>query len=134
MDTTAKNATGTGAPLMSTATSAGSVMRAAMSAVNMTPFAGTRLLVRCDHSFQPGTARSRLKANSIREELVMQATVQKNWPTVEMSSTMATHEELMAWLKMTATPPPPLDTPAGSCTANRKANKRIQPPMAEYKM
>src|SRR6478609_3802213 len=57
IETTAKNATGVG-------TSA--------------PLAGTRFLLSVDHSFQPGTARSRLNANSIREELVMQAIEQKN--------------------------------------------------------
>src|ERR1700712_3151767 len=129
MDTTAKNATGTGAPLMSPPTSAGSVMRAAMPPVNMTPFAGTRLLVRCDHNFQPGTARSRLNANNMRDELVMHATVQKNWPTVEISRTITTQEELMAWSKMTTTAPPPFDTASESRTANRNASNRIQPPM-----
>ena len=43
MDTTAKNATGTGAPLISTGTRAGSVMSAAITAVTITALAGTRL-------------------------------------------------------------------------------------------
>src|SRR3954449_5422861 len=130
IETTAKNATGTGAPLTSTATSAGNVITAAMTAVIITPLAGTRLGVRVRQNFQPGTARSRLKANNIRDELVMQATVQKNWPTVEMSKTIATHPELIAWLKITETAPPPLETASESCTANRNANNRIQPPTA----
>src|SRR4029077_14499223 len=86
IDTTAKNATGTGAPLMSTSTSAGSVMIAAMTAVTTTPLAGTRLELSFDHSWCPGTARSRLNANNIRDALVWQAVVQNNCPAVEMNS------------------------------------------------
>ena len=74
---------------MSTSTSAGSVMIAASTAVTMTPLAGTLFLLSLDHSWWPGTARSRLNANSIRDALVWQAVVQKNWPAVEISSTMA---------------------------------------------
>ncbi len=37
-----------------------------------------------DHSWWPGTARSRLKAYSIREALVSPEPPQKNWPMVEM--------------------------------------------------
>ena len=114
MDTTAKNATGTGAPLMSTSTSAGSVMMAASAAVTMTPLAGILFLLTFDHSWWPGTARSRLNANSMREALVWQAVVQKSWPAVEISSTMPTHLESIAWAKITATAPPPADTPSES--------------------
>src|ERR1700712_3052499 len=114
MDTTAKKATGVGVstPLIgiSTVTRAGSVMMAATTADRSTPLAGTRFLLSFDHSFQPGTARSRLKANSMREELVMQATAQKNWPAVEISSTMPTQLELMAWVKIEYTPPPLAET------------------------
>src|SRR4051794_35555193 len=85
--TTALNATGTGAPLMSTFTSAGAVSTAAITAVTMTPYRGTRLLFSFDQYWPPGTAPSLLNANSIRVALVMHATEQKNWPTVEMPST-----------------------------------------------
>ncbi len=67
----------------------------------------------------------------MREALVWQAVVQNNWPAVEMNSTIATHLESMAWLKIVATAPPPLVTPSTSCTANRKVSSRIQPPIAE---
>ena len=67
----------------------------------------------------------------MRDALVWQAVVQKNCPAVEISSTMATHFEFSAWLKITATAPPPADTPSASWTANRKDSSRIQPPMAE---
>ena len=52
---------------------------------------GTRLGVRWDQYLWPGTAPSRLKAKSIRLQLVMQAMVQKNWPAVEISSTVPPH-------------------------------------------
>ena len=131
METTAKKAIGTGAPLMSTSTRAGSVMIAAITAVMMTAFAGTRREFTADHNRCPGTARSRLKANSIREALVWQAVVQNNCPAVEMNSTAAAHLDVSAWLKIDATPPPAADTPSASCTANRKDSRRIQPPIAE---
>ena len=67
----------------------------------------------------------------MRDALVWQAVVQKNWPAVEISRTIATHLESIAWLKMVTTAPPPADTPSESCTANRKASSRIQPPIAE---
>src|SRR6478752_782217 len=131
MDTTAKNATGTGAPLMSTFTRAGRVMTAASTAVTTTAAAGTRLALILAHHWWPGTARSRLNANSIRDALVWQAVVQKNCPAVEMNRISATHLELIAWVKMVTTAPPPFDTPSASWTANRKDSNRIQPPMAE---
>ena len=40
----------------------------------------------------------------------MQATVQKNWPAVEISRTVPPQLLLSAWLKITATPPPPAVT------------------------
>ena len=116
---------------MSTLTSAGSVMIAASVAVTMTPLAGILFLLTLDHSWWPGTARSRLNAKSIRDALVWQAVVQKNWPAVEISSTTATHLESIAWAKITATAPPPLVTPSTSCTANRNDSSTIQPPIAE---
>src|ERR1700743_513729 len=112
METTAKNATGDGAPPMSTLTSAGSVRISAMSAETITPYTGTRLAFSFDQYCPPGTAPSRLNANSIRVVLVMQATVQKNCPAAEMSRTVPPQFVLNAWLKITATAPPPLVTPS----------------------
>src|ERR1700722_14725425 len=106
-------------------------MIAAMTAVTMTPLAGTLFALSADHSWWPGTARSRLNAKSMREQLVWQATGQKNCPAVEISSTRATHFELIAWLKITATAPPPFDTASESWTAKRNDSNRIQPPMPE---
>ena len=68
----------------------------------------------------------------MREALVWQAVVQKNWPAVEMNSTIPTHLASIAWLKIVATAPPPFaDTSSTSCTANRNDSSRIQPPIAE---
>src|SRR5256885_1684930 len=120
IETTAKKATGTGAPLMSTFTTAGRVMITATTAETITPYTGTLRLFNLDQNWPPGTAPSRLNAYSMRVVLVMHATVQKNWPTVEMNSTALAQLVVSAWLKMSATPPPPLVTPASSWTANRK--------------
>ena len=96
-----------------------------------TPYTGTLLALSLDQYWPPGTAPSRLNANNIRVVLVMQATVQKNWPAVEIRSTVPAQFEDSAWLKMTTTAPPPLVTPSSSCTAKRNESRRIQPPMAE---
>jgi hypothetical protein len=99
--------------------------------VSSTPWTGTRLALSLDQWACPGTAPSRLKAKSIREQLVMQAMVQKNWPTAEMSRTVAPQWEERAWAKITATPPPPAVTLASFWTAKRKARSSTHPPMAE---
>ena len=116
---------------MSTFTRAGAVMRTATTAVRITALNGTLAWFSLRQWRWPGTAPSRLNANSIRVQLVMQATVQKNWPTVEMVSTVVAQLVLRAWVKIVTTPPPALVTPSTSCTAKRKARSRIQPPIAE---
>ena len=83
----------------------------ATTATRMTPATGTRLRAEpATTACGPGTAPSRLKAKSIRVQLVMQAMVQKNWPTVAMRRTVPPHREVRAWEKISATPPPPLVT------------------------
>ena len=89
-------------------------MIAAITAVTITALAGTLREFTADHSLCPGTARSRLNANSMREALVWQAVVQNNCPAVEMNSTAAAHLDVSAWLKIAATAPPALDTPSAS--------------------
>ena len=116
---------------MLTFTSAGSVMRTATIDETMTAFAGTWFLLSFAQREAPGTAPSRLNANSIRDVLVMQAVEQKNWPTAAMNSTAKAHFASSAWAKMTATPPPPAVSSSGFWTAKRNASSRIQPPMAE---
>src|ERR1700722_2040808 len=118
-DTTALKATGTATPPTSTLIRAGAVMIRAISATAITPNTGTRREFSLDHILLPGTAPSRLKAKSIRVQLVMHAMVQKNWPRVAMRSTVPPHLEVRAWEKITATPPPPLETPASFWTAKR---------------
>ena len=92
METTALKATGTATPLTLTLMSAGDVRMRATTATS-------------DHAVRPGhggssawttfccrgTAPSRLKAKSMRVQLVMQAMVQKSCPTVAMSSTVPPH-------------------------------------------
>ena len=99
--------------------------------MRITPATGTRFLLSFDHVLDAGTAPSRLKAKSIREQLVMQAMVQNSWPIAEMNRTAPPHLEVSAWEKITATAPPPLLTPSGLCTAKRNESSRIHPPMAE---
>src|SRR5664279_3313352 len=101
IDTTATNATGEATSSlptgMLTVTMAGRGSTIATTTDSTTPYTGTRLLFNLDHIWPPGTAPSRLKANSIREVLVMQATVQKNWPTVEMARTQLAQFTDSAW-------------------------------------
>ena len=79
----------------------------------------------------PGTKLDTTTVKSIRVVLVMQATVQKNWPAVEMNSTRLAQFFVSACRKIGYTPPPPAVTPPSFWTANRKARSRIQPPIAE---
>ena len=81
-----------------------------------------------DQYWPPGTAPSRLNANSMRVVLVMHATVQKNWPAVEITMIKPPTCGVSDWWKMFCTDPP---TVLGSCTANRNDSSRIQPPMPE---
>ncbi len=91
---------------MFTVTIAGSVRMIATTTDSSTPYTGTRLLLSFDQYWPPGTAPSRLNANSMREVLVMHATVQKNCPTVAIARTMLAPLVVSAWLKMIATLPP----------------------------
>ncbi len=116
---------------MLTSRRAGSVMMTATTAARMTACAGTWFFDRLAHHREPGTAPSRLNAYSMRLVLVMQAIEQKNCPIAEMSSTTPATCASRAWAKMTATPPPPAVTASASCTANRKASRSTQPPIAE---
>ena len=52
---------------MFTSIRAGSVMRAAATATPITALAGTRLALSVDQICEPGTARSRLNANVMRD-------------------------------------------------------------------
>ena len=124
MDTTASKATGEGTPPMSTGMRAGAVMTREKTATRITPATGTRLALSLDQTLAAGTAPSRLKAKSMRVQLVMQAMVQKSWPMVAISRTVPPQRCVRAWGKISATPPPPAVTLAGSCTAKRKARRR----------
>jgi len=88
-----------GVPLISTLTRAGSVSAAATTAVIVTLCVGTRCLLTSDHHRWPGTARSRLKANVIREADVRQDVAQKNCAEAEISRTMPAQLLSIAWLR-----------------------------------
>src|SRR6478609_5812392 len=68
--------------------SAGSVMRPPMTAAQMTALAGVRLEFTFDQIREPGTARSRLNANIIREVDVRHAVAQKSCALAEMKSSV----------------------------------------------
>ena len=91
IDVTAKNATGmingSSAVPRLTSISAGNVTIALTTATRITALAGTRLALSFDQCCQPGTARSRLKANVIREAEVRHDVAQNNWAEAEMNST-----------------------------------------------
>src|SRR6188472_2683750 len=89
---------------------AGSVTIALTRPTRSTAFAGTRLLLSFDQCCDPGTARSRLNANSIREADVMHDVAQNSWAEAEMKSTNVAQSLPRDCKKMYATPPAP--TPA----------------------
>ena len=102
-----------------------------MIAAAITALAGTRLPLSFAKCLAPGMAPSRLKAKNIRLVLVMQATVQKNWPAAEMATTKPAMCGVSACPKIEKTLPPAAVTPSLSCTAKRNDSSRIQPPMPE---
>ena len=73
---------------MLTSISAGSVMhQTGHGRRQITACTGTWFLLRLAQYCEPGTAPSRLNANSMREARVMQAMEQKNCPIAAISST-----------------------------------------------
>src|SRR5262245_18365777 len=85
IETIAKNANGM---LASLPLSAGSATIRHSTAIASVALIGARFLLTRDHSWWPGTARSRLNANIIRAALVISELAQKNWPTVAMIITI----------------------------------------------
>src|SRR3954464_2372355 len=83
---------------------AGRVISPAITATNMTAFAGTFFAVTFDHSADPGMAPSRLNAKVIREALVRHAVVQNSWPAAEMKMTIMCHDLPSDWPRMTSDP------------------------------
>ena len=69
----------------------GSISAHDSTAIAVTALTGTRLAATARHSRQPGTARSREKANSMREAAVRDAVPQKNWATTAMNSNSSAH-------------------------------------------
>lgn len=100
-------------------------MRAPTTAVSSTALAGTLRVDTLDHSRDPGMAPSRLKANVMREQLVMQATVQKNCPAVEMTRIVPAHPVESASVKMTGAKPPASVIVWGSWTAKTNESNKM---------
>ena len=102
-----------------------------MTALRGVPLAFTRAQCRA-----PGTAPSRLNANSMREVEVMQAVVQKNCPAMRCDDDLE-QPELRAQLpgrRCAATRPQAVEdrrVVTSVVAAKRKDSSRIQPPMAE---
>src|SRR5262245_56174457 len=104
IDVTAKKAIGrikgaSGVPTLTSA-SAGRVTGAATTATPRTALAGTLAAVSLDQSWWPGTARSRLNANVIRDAEVKQDVAQKNCADAEMKSTNVAQFLSIAFTKM----------------------------------
>ena len=76
-----------------------------MTAAQITALAGVRLELTFDQILEPGTARSRLKANIIREVEVRQAVAQKSCAQAEMNSSVPAQLDPSAASKTYATPP-----------------------------
>src|SRR6478752_5742208 len=70
----------------------------------------------------------------MREELVRHAVPQKNWPIVEMISTISTADLVSALLSTAIDEPAPSLTALTSVAANVIASSRIQPITAEKKI
>src|SRR5437016_13521494 len=108
---------------------------AASVAIASVAFRGARLEATFDHSWWPGTARSRLNAYIIREALVRPEPPQKNWPMVEITITALNPARPSAVAKMPIDEPAPygllVEITSAFLTANRKHSSRIQPPIAE---
>src|SRR5215475_9901074 len=111
--------------------SAGRVSSAPATQPPMIALTGVRLRFTRDQSRWPGTARSRLNAQVIRDMLVTQLMPQKNCPMVEMMMTVLKKNGVSADEKIAPEKPPAELMASTSVEANRKASSRIQPPTAE---
>src|SRR3954469_25039840 len=90
--------------------------------------AGTRWWFRRVHSCQPGTARSREKANIMREQDVTQAMPQNSWPIVAVTTTTFCQLLGSAVSNTASDEPRPLLIPSTSVAANVMARSTNQPP------
>src|SRR3954463_15796019 len=94
--------------------SAGRVMRPPMTAAHRTALTGVLVALTFDQSREPGTARSRLKANIIREVDVRQAVAQNNWAHEAMKSRSPAQFDPSDSVKMYRTPPAGIWSYAGA--------------------
>jgi hypothetical protein len=80
--------------------SVGIISAHAVTEIAITAFTGTRFAPTRRHSRDPGTARSREKANIIRDAEVTDAVPQNNCAPTAMSSMNSAHASLVAWVQM----------------------------------
>src|SRR3954454_17643756 len=125
IETTAKNAYGAPA---SSPFKAGAVIKSAATHEATTAKAGTRWWFNRVHIRQPGTARSREKANIIREQEVTQAMPQKSCPIVAVTTTTFCQPNGSEVEKTASEEPKPLLMPSTSVAAKVIASSTSQPP------
>src|SRR3954451_21680486 len=97
-----------------------------------TALTGTRLRATLRHAVEPGTARSREKANIIRDADVTDAVPQKNCATTAITSRNSAHLRLIDVSQMYVTMLlPALRAPAVSGIAKVTATRRTNPKITE---
>src|SRR4051812_34409790 len=97
----------------------------AITATAITALNGIRRWFTRLHTFEPGTAPSRLNAYIIREALVMQLMPQNVWPTTQMMRTAFTQAVDIALSSSAIEVPPPSVTAAGLLAANVSASRTM---------
>src|SRR3954451_20582668 len=84
-----------------------------------TALRGVPLALTRAQRFAPGTAPSRLKANSMRDVEVMHAVVQKTWPAMLMNTTTLNRPDPRALLRTARAVPAPYGLTEGSVEPGR---------------
>src|SRR5688572_399850 len=104
----------------------------ARTTIAQTAFLGTRFRATLLQSGWPGTARSREKANIIRDADVTEAVTQKNWATTQMKSSASAQPWLIDSDQIQGTTMPMFSSaPSVLGIANVTARSRIQPTTTE---
>src|SRR5919109_2156547 len=105
---------------------------AAKNATPSTAKRGTRFGATRRQSWWPGTARSREKANIMRDADVTDAVTQKNWATTQMNSRASDQFWLIDSAQIHGTTAPMFSrAPSVSGIANVTATRRMNPKTAE---
>src|SRR5262245_46708627 len=104
----------------------------AITTIAQTAFRGTRFRATLRHSWLPGTAPSREKANIIRDAEVTDAVRQKNCATTQMKSSASDQFSLIDSVQIHGTTTPMFSrAPCVLGIANVTASRRIQPNTTE---